>query len=37
MTEEMVSRQYYQWLYTAITRAQEQLYMVNFSDWFFDK
>lgn len=37
LTEEMVSRQYYQWLYTAITRAQEQLYMVNFSDWFFDK
>ena len=29
MTEEMLSPDYYRWLYTAFTRATEQLYLVN--------
>lgn len=36
LTEEMIDRQYYQWLYTAFTRAKERLYLVNFPDRFFD-
>ena len=36
ITEDIISREYYQWLYTTITRAQERLFFVNFSDWFFD-
>jgi len=26
---------YYRWLYTAITRAQEKLYLIGFKDDFF--
>lgn len=29
MTEEMLSPDYYRWLYTAFTRANEKLYLVN--------
>ena len=29
MTEEMLSPDYYRWLYTAFTRATERLYLVN--------
>ena len=29
MTDEMVSEDYYHWLYTAFTRATEQLFLVN--------
>ena len=29
MTEEMLSPDYYRWLYTAVTRATEQVYLVN--------
>ncbi|MGL4851108.1 MAG: ATP-dependent DNA helicase [Phocaeicola sp.] len=29
MTEEMVSPDYFRWLYTALTRATERLYLVN--------
>ncbi len=34
-TEDMMSRDYLRWLYTAFTRATEKLYLVNFSDLFF--
>jgi exodeoxyribonuclease-5 len=35
ITEEMISTDYYRWLYTAITRATEKVYLVNFPDKFF--
>lgn len=35
MTEEMVNAEFYRWLYTAITRASEKVYLVNFHDQFF--
>jgi exodeoxyribonuclease-5 len=34
ITEEMITREYYQWLYTAITRAREKVFLVNFSKYF---
>lgn len=34
LTEEMITREYYQWLYTAITRAKEKVFLVNFSKYF---
>ncbi len=34
LTEEMITREYYQWLYTAITRAREKVFLVNFSKYF---
>ena len=30
ITKEMIGEEYYRWLYTAVTRATEKLYMVNF-------
>jgi exodeoxyribonuclease-5 len=36
ITEEMLDSGYYRWLYTALTRATEQAYLVNFSDEYFD-
>ena len=35
LTGEMINIEYLRWLYTAITRATEKLYLVNFSDKFF--
>jgi len=35
LTEEMIDQQYARWLYTAISRASEQLYLLNFSEHFF--
>ncbi len=35
VTEELLDRNYLRWLYTAATRAQEQLYYVNFHPKFF--
>jgi exodeoxyribonuclease-5 len=35
LTDEMVNKEYLRWLYTAITRAQENLYLLNFHDKFF--
>lgn len=35
LKEDMLNTEYYRWLYTALTRATEKLYLVNFSDSFF--
>lgn len=35
LTEEMVDRGYVRWLYTAVTRATEELFLVNFKSNFF--
>ncbi len=35
LTEEMLNREYLRWLYTAITRATKQVFLVNFSKEFF--
>lgn len=37
LTEEMIDREYIRWLYTAVTRATERLYLVNFTDYFFEQ
>jgi exodeoxyribonuclease-5 len=34
--EEMMSKEYLRWLYTALTRATEKVYLVNFSKEFYD-
>ncbi|MCL7764446.1 AAA family ATPase [Polaribacter sp. Z014] len=34
---EGVSKEYYRWLYTALTRAQEKLYLIGFKDEFFEE
>ena len=36
LTEEMLNVEYLRWLYTAMTRASEKLYLVNFNKEFFD-
>lgn len=33
MTEEMLDNGYLRWLYTAVTRATEELYLLNFSNY----
>ncbi len=35
LTKEMVNSEYLRWLYTAITRATEKVYLINFHDDFF--
>ena len=35
--DEVMSRDLMRWLYTAITRASRQVYLVNFDERFFDK
>ena len=35
LTDEMVDREYVRWLYTAVTRAKEELFLVNFNNSFF--
>ena len=37
LTEEMVDKEYMRWLYTAVTRATERLYLVNFHPAFFSQ
>jgi exodeoxyribonuclease V len=32
LTEEMINEDYYRWLYTAITRSTQKVYMLNFPD-----
>jgi exodeoxyribonuclease V len=36
LTEDMVDKNYLRWLYTAVTRATEKVYLVNFADRFFE-
>lgn len=35
LTEDSLNKEYFRWLYTAITRAKKKLYLVNFSENFF--
>jgi exodeoxyribonuclease-5 len=37
LTAEMIDREFLRWLYTAFTRAEERLYLVNFHKDFFDE
>ena len=34
--EDLINREYYRWLYTAVTRASRKLYLVNFQDRYFE-
>ncbi len=36
ITEEMINKEYLRWMYTAFTRASDKIYLVNFSDKFFE-
>jgi ATP-dependent exoDNAse (exonuclease V) alpha subunit len=36
MTEDMVNAEFLRWLYTAITRAEKELFLVNFRPQFFE-
>ena len=36
LTEEMIDREFLRWFYTAFTRAEERLYLVNFHKKFFE-
>ena len=35
LTDDLLNREYYRWLYTAVTRSTEKLYFVNFKKEFF--
>jgi exodeoxyribonuclease V len=35
LTDDMLDREYLRWLYTAITRATQEVYLVNFEERFF--
>ena len=35
-TDDMLNKEYLRWLYTSLTRASEKLYLINFSDKFFN-
>lgn len=37
LTKEMIDREFLRWLYTAFTRAEERLYLVNFHKEFFNE
>lgn len=37
LKEEMVDKEYMRWLYTAITRATENVYLINFMDAFWEE
>lgn len=37
ITEERMDVDYFRWLYTAITRATEKVYLVNFPDYLFEE
>lgn len=36
LTEEMLDTEYLRWLYTAVTRAEKKLFLVNFDNKFFE-
>ena len=35
-TDDMLNKEYLRWFYTSITRSSDKLYLINFSDKFFD-
>ena len=37
LAQEHINKEFLRWIYTAVTRATEQLYLVNFSDYLIDK
>jgi exodeoxyribonuclease-5 len=37
LTDEMMNKEFYRWLYTAFTRAAEKLYLLNFNARFFEE
>ena len=37
LNDEMINTEYLRWLYTALTRSTEKLYLINFSDPFFEE
>lgn len=37
LTKEMINTEFLRWLYTAVTRATEKLYLVNFNKEFFEE
>jgi exodeoxyribonuclease-5 len=37
INEDILNSDYYRWLYTALTRARNKVYLVNFSDEFFEE
>jgi len=37
INEDILNSDYYRWLYTALTRATNKVYLVNFSDEFFEE
>jgi exodeoxyribonuclease-5 len=37
LTDEMINTEYLRWLYTAVSRASQKLYLVNFNKEFFDE
>ncbi|MCR5192650.1 MAG: AAA family ATPase [Bacteroidales bacterium] len=36
LTDDMIDRDYLRWIYTAVTRATQKVYLLNFEDRFFD-
>ena len=36
VTPEMIDQEYKRWLYTALTRASEKVFLLNFPDYFFE-
>ncbi len=37
LKEEMINKEYVRWLYTALTRATDKVFLINFQDRFFDQ
>ena len=37
LTDDMLTREYLRWLYTALTRATDRVYLLNFEDRFFEE
>ncbi|MFC2138078.1 ATP-dependent RecD-like DNA helicase [Bacteroidota bacterium] len=35
LSDDMINKEYLRWLYTAVTRATEKLYLINFNDKYF--
>ena len=37
LTDEMINVEYLRWLYTAVTRAKKELFLLNFNEQFFQE